>query len=152
MMPSLPVSMTAHTMSRNLVCGGSTCIQLSDGQWKTSHKLKYSRSHHVSWEVEGGVILMGGHGDGIKKTEFVQYDGGVEESFPLKNNVWTSCAINEGSSVVVTGGFYANRIVARYNRNGFVEYLPSLSGRGRNYHACGMYINGNNQKVRYPIQ
>ena len=90
---------------------------------------------------------MGGHGDAIQKTEFVQYDGGVEESFPLKNRVWTSCAINEGASVVVTGGFYANRVVARYNRDGFVEYLPSLPRGGRNYHACGQYINTNNQKV-----
>ena len=77
-------------MNKNLICGGAydatrTCIQLKDGEWTISHTLLSNRARHVSWEVDDGVILMGGYEEGSQLTsELVRYDGGVEEAFPLK--------------------------------------------------------------------
>ena len=76
----------------------------------------------------------------------MQNDGVVKELFALKHIVYASCAINEGDSVVVTGGWYSVNTVSRYNINGWTENLPNLLGP-RVYHACGHYLNSDNQKV-----
>ena len=91
---------------------------------------------------------MGGADDSASLTsELVRYDGGVEAAFPLKYVVYASCAINEGDSVVVTGGWGSDKRAVRYNRAGWVEDLPNLL-TGNRYHACGHYTNNDNQKVR----
>ena len=109
-----------------------------------------SRVSHVSWEVEEGVYLLGGE-EFRNSSELVRYDGKVEEAFPLKYDVYSSCAINEGDSVVITGGWApgveGDKRVSRYNRTGWVEDLPNLL-TGNRYHACGTYTNSNNQKVK----
>ena len=47
-MPRLPAHRSIHTMNKNLICGGAyaanrTCVQLKDGEWKTSHTLLHPR-------------------------------------------------------------------------------------------------------------
>ena len=88
---------------------------------------------------------------GVNSSELVRYDGNVEEAFPLKYDVFSSCAINEGDSVVITGGWApgveGDKRVSRYNRTGWVEDLPNLL-TGNRYHACGTYTNSNNQKAK----
>ena len=47
-LPNLPEQRSLHTMNKNLICGGSydanrTCIQLKNGEWKTSHTLLHPR-------------------------------------------------------------------------------------------------------------
>ena len=115
-----------------------------------------SRVRHVSWEVEEGVYLLGGYdfnniNRGMNSSELVRYDGKVEEAFPLKYIFFSSCAINEGDSVVLTGGWVpgaeGDKRVSRYNRTGWVEDLPNLL-TGNRYHACGTYTNSNNQKAK----
>ena len=106
------------------------------------------RSSHVSWEVDEGVFLIGGYEPESKRSsELVRYDGNVEEAFPLKYDVYSSCAINEGYTVVITGGWGADFKVVRYDRRGWVEDLPDLL-TDNVYHACGQYTNSNNQKVK----
>ena len=54
-----------------------------------------------------------------------------------------ACAINDGSEVVLTGGFGNRREVTLYNLDGFVEDLPLLN-IGRQYHACSSFVQGSN--------
>ena len=65
----------------------------------------------------------------------------------MKYDVYSSCAINEGYTVVITGGWGADFKVVRYNRAGWVEDLPDLL-TDNVYHACGQYTNSNRQKVK----
>ena len=58
-----------------------------------------------------------------------------------------SCSINDGDSVVITGGAGKERgeiekRVTRYNKDKWVEDMPNLNKR-RKDHACGMYYNLN---------
>ena len=52
-----------------------------------------------------------------------------------------SCAISNGSKVILTGGFGNRREVTVYDINGFVEDLPLLN-IGRQYHACSSFVQG----------
>ena len=57
-----------------------------------------------------------------------------------------TCAINDGTSVILTGGQYTQSDVFRYDKDGFVEKLPSLN-IGRWTHACASYIDTDNKMV-----
>ena len=49
-----------------------------------------------------------------------------------------ACAIPEEASLVITGGFYTERTVSRYNITGWVEDLAELNV-GRRNHGCSSY-------------
>ena len=54
-----------HTQNGLIMCGGKEdkqgCSTLTpDGVWLKTHDLVKERVHHVSWEMEDGVILIGG--------------------------------------------------------------------------------------------
>ena len=49
-----------------------------------------------------------------------------------------ACAINNGTEVVVTGGFGNREDVLVYSMTGFKGFLPFLN-EGRQYHACARY-------------
>ena len=58
--------------------------------------------------------------------------------FIITINHRKACSINDGSSVVITGG-YQNDVLAtvtRYSLYGFEEDLPDLN-IARKFHACG---------------
>ena len=69
-----------------MACGGAstetTCVQLIDGQWITSHHLQTTRYRHTSWSLpdgSGDVLLIGGYdGDDRQSTELVKTDGTTE--------------------------------------------------------------------------
>ena len=78
----MPEKRYGHTVDSNIICGGvsfdtyailDTCISLSEGEWKETHKLTVKRSGHASWHVCEGVVLFGG-GDGswINSAELVE--------------------------------------------------------------------------------
>ena len=56
------------------------------------------------------------------------------------------CPINVGTSVILTGGQFTQSDVVRYDKDGFVEKLPSLN-IGRWTHACASYIDTDNKMV-----
>ena len=60
------------------------------------------------------------------------------------------CGIDDDESVVLTGGWEKNNLkskkVTKYNANGEATSLPSLIV-GRIYHACGKFINANQEMV-----
>ena len=62
-----------------------------------------------------------------------------------------ACSIEFDDKVVLTGGWKKGgdglSLVAVYDVDGFVEYLPDLIV-GRYEHGCGHYINSNNENVR----
>ena len=63
-------------------------------------------------------------------------------------NISDACSISLGDEVAVTGGFGALTTVSRYNRDGWVEDMPSLV-TGRKGHGCSRYISGGEQVRHY---
>ena len=57
-----------------------------------------------------------------------------------------ACAINLGSSVIITGQDAERTKVTEYNEAGYVRDLPLLQ-RGRVNHGCSYYNNGDGTKV-----
>ena len=54
-----------HTQDGLIICGGKEDLQgcstlQPDGVWLRTHDLIKARKHHSSWEMEDGVILIGG--------------------------------------------------------------------------------------------
>ena len=63
-----------------------------------------------------------------------------------------TCAINDGTSVILTGGQYTQSDVFRYDKDGFVENLPSLNiSPLRRGIACASYINTDNKRVKISL-
>ena len=58
-----------------------------------------------------------------------------------------ACSITDEdtNTVIITGGQYTMAIVSRYNSEGFVEDLPSLS-TGRYLHGCEQFVDSSNEK------
>ena len=94
-LPSLPGYRSGHTLDGLVLCGGQDqgagdCVTLdpSTGQWRASNTLLHSRGHHASWQLEAGVILMGGAAQGEdserRTSEIVRPDGSGEETFAMK--------------------------------------------------------------------
>ena len=90
--PDLPQPRYYHTMNNNIVCGGNggadtktSCDQLTSAGWNKSHTLKYRRSGHCSWEVEDGIILLGGANSGTT-SEIAKWDGTTEKLFSMQYN------------------------------------------------------------------
>ena len=85
--PDLPQPRYDHTMNNNIVCGGgggtTSCDQLTSAGWTRSHTLIHKRWYHSSWEVEDGIILMGGVLSGTT-SEIAKWDGTTEELFSMK--------------------------------------------------------------------
>ena len=52
-----------------------------------------------------------------------------------------ACSISLGDEVIITGGSYTWKTVSRYNKDGWVEDLPSLKV-GRSSHGCTQYSIG----------
>ena len=63
-----------------------------------------------------------------------------------------ACAINLGSSVILTGRVHSPRTtVSQYNEAGWVRDLPPLQ-QGRYDHACSYYSNAEGTKVDIDIK
>ena len=61
-----------------------------------------------------------------------------------------ACAINLGSSVIITGGYYTLTTVSQYNEAGWLRDLPDLQ-QGRWNHGCSSYNNDEGTKVGIDI-
>ena len=99
--PDLPGGRGTHSMNNNTICGGQytegsrrrrrqasdspyvTCLKLTPSGWSRSHTLRHARAAHSSWQVEDGIILLGGWGS-RNTSEIAKTDGTTEESFNLK--------------------------------------------------------------------
>ena len=66
----------------------------------------------------------------------------------------SACAINLGSSVILTGGWEDSDVATRvseYNEDGYVRDLPPLQ-QGRDNHGCSYFDNDEGTKVDMDIQ
>merc|ERR1712241_133804 len=82
-----------------------------------------------------------------KTTEKILENGTSVDSFPLQYDTYYACAINLGTTVVITGGSASKRLVGEYNEDGFIKYLPPLQGEGRYTHGCSYYKNNEGFKT-----
>ena len=55
-----------------------------------------------------------------------------------------ACSISLADHVVITGGYWTQTTVSRYNDDGWVEDMPSLN-QGRNIHGCTLFLSGGEQ-------
>ena len=70
-----------------MICDDKKCFTRNEenDNWTQSHQLEYDRDWSSVWEVEDGVILMGGDViDSDTTSEMVRYDGTVEQTFDLQ--------------------------------------------------------------------
>ena len=74
-LPSLPEGRWSHSQSGLVICGGgageetrASCSALVAGAWLPSHTLQVQRWNHLSWETEGGILLLGGWDSGAGRT------------------------------------------------------------------------------------
>ena len=74
-LPSLPEGRWSHSQSGLVLCGGgageetrASCSALVAGAWLPSHTLQLQRWNHLSWETEGGILLLGGWDSGAGRT------------------------------------------------------------------------------------
>ena len=56
----------------------TTCLQLVDGDWITSHHLQAGRYLHTSWTTPSGDVVLVGGADEYQTTELVKTDGTTE--------------------------------------------------------------------------
>merc|ERR1719219_938055 len=142
-------------MEAKTVCGGydntpikTSCLTLtSPGTWEKTSTLLNARLRHSSWASPSGLILLGGT-DSQTTTEKIQENGTSTQSFGLKYPTALACAINLGSSVLITGGYHNGAVtrVTQYNEGGFLKDYPALKV-ARYYHGCSYYDNAEGTKV-----
>jgi len=98
------------------------------------------RYYHTAWtpsSLPDSIVLLGGYGSAAEFTAEIVPGG---ETFSLQHNREYACGIQDGLSIVITGGFKHN-YVTRYNISGFVEELTQLP-ENRWSHACGALPTG----------
>jgi len=117
------------------------------GSWERTTTLLKERSDHSSWASPSGTILMGGW-DSPGTSEKIDESGTSSYSFDLEYDTILACAINLGSSVILTGGYYSPTLtrVSEYDESGFIRNLPDLN-RGRFGHGCSYYEDGEGRKT-----
>ena len=58
----------------------------------------------------------------------------------------SACAISDGDSVLLTGGYFSQQRVSRYDATGYEDDLPRLN-QMRDNHGCGLYLRQDGTKV-----
>jgi len=156
-LPSLPEKISGHSQDGFIQCGGSnsykSCHTLNTetGQWTKTHSLREERKYHISWkreDADGSILLIGGEDSGTT-TELVRRRSEVStRGFTQKYWTEEACSITDTSSVVITGGWQRGQVsrVTRYDRNGWMEDLPSLL-TARYHHGCALYTTDTGDKV-----
>ena len=147
----------SHTQTGYTACGGyrrwdenevATCSAFISGEWKVTNTLDTARHSHISWLSPLGIVLIGGVNietpSGIRNAQLL--NGTI--LFTIDRRLRDACGIGLMETVVVTGGggVYSKNTTLVYNTSGFVEQLPDLI-TPRKEHACGHYVDGNNQVV-----
>ena len=61
-----------------------TCLLFTGGHWIVSHKLKYDRFGHTSWQTPDNRTLLIGGAHSPNTTEILDDKSDSESHFPLK--------------------------------------------------------------------
>ena len=91
----LPEDRDAHTLNRNIVCGGTdqsvrkSCVFFESGIWKNfSWELYTRRLRHVSWmKPNGDIYLMGGRYEENTTEIIYPLENASLEGFNLKHPI-----------------------------------------------------------------
>ena len=88
--PNLPSIFAngGHSVNGLIACIGSECQKLEVTGWKSFKGISPERKHHVSWETDDGIYLIGGEAD-PKSVTFVSKDitqDNVDNPFTLEQN------------------------------------------------------------------
>jgi len=153
-LPNLPDDRRSHSQNGFVTCGGwytkKSCLTFVDGEWQqTHHPLLDERYDFSSWETSNGGIYLIGGGGSILTSEVIDADGNTESGFDLTEYGLQTCLIedNDEDRAILTGGIFIHQNkVSVFDKNGFVEQLPDLL-TNRGAHACGIFINNDNNKV-----
>jgi len=150
----LPSKRYGHTSVGGVVCGGgasvTSCIDMSGGSWSSAKFQSIrSRSYAVTWNFNPGksFMILGGRSGNSGTTEIVYTNGTVEPGFDLQYDSYYACGIEDEDSYYITGGGPGYSIrVTRYFMDGSYQDMPNLN-TGRHHHACGYFMNSNQEKV-----
>ena len=151
-----------HTQNGYTACGGfrrreenevATCSAFTGGEWTVTQTLDTARYAHTSWLSPLGLVLIGGHEYECCHVMNAKLLSTGTILFTFEIPLTKACGISQVETVVLTGGtdgivgsgFSPQAVV--YNTSGFVEQLPDLVTPRKN-HACGSYVDSNNQLVR----
>jgi len=144
-LPDMPGNRLGHSMEDMAVCGGfdtaTSCLTLMDGTWEMTTTLLEDRFYHSSWASPSGVRILGG-----ETSEKIQDDGTSVRDFDLEYSIGFSCAINIGSTVILTGGLLSPNRVSQYSESGYLQDLPQLL-EGRYDHGCSYFESEDGSKT-----
>jgi len=146
-LPALPEERWGASLdvqaTRPVLCGLSSCWQLSAGGWLNVGDTLQSRWYHSSAKTSEGLLLVGGSGS-PNTTELLPIEGGQNtQGMNLDPGRRMHCSIQvSNSSMVLTGGRLVNtatNLVTSYNlETGEGAELSGLI-TSRYHHACGSY-------------
>ena len=144
---------TVNLVNGSLVaCFSYTCEIYQDGSWQHLQDTTVSRRYHSSVATEDAVLLIGGYG--LKTTEWVPVgptSPAKREPFSIRHGL-DHCTIKTSADViVVTGGYcsdvFCHEMVTQYQIHDGTETILTPMGQPRYHHACGVYLDANNQQV-----
>ena len=143
---------TVNLVSGRLVaCGENKCEIYQDGSWQHLQNTTVSRRFHSSVATEDAVLLIGGYQES-KTTEWIPVDPSSptqREPFTIRHGE-SHCTIKTSADViVVTGGTNTLNFVTEYQIHEGTETTLTPMGKPRESHACGVYLDANNQQVRF---
>ena len=133
----------------------ATCSAFTSGEWAVTHTLDAGRYAHSSWLSPLGLVLIGGrdYERGLLDIMNAELLSTGTILFTFEIPLTRACGISLLETVVLTGGLVGSGFegfspqAVVYNTSGFVEQLPDLLTPRLN-HACGSYVDSNNQLVR----
>ena len=140
---------TVNLVSDRLVaCEGGTCEVYRNGSWQHLQDTLHTRQYHSSATTDDAVLLIGGTYS-EETTEWIPVDGSPAHPGPfyIRHGDY-HCTIQVNAlTIVVTGGRSSQDYVTEYHMNDTTETPLTPLLQPRYNHACGFYLNSNNQQV-----
>ena len=143
-------SPAVHLIHNQLVaCYDYTCEVYRDGSWQHLQDTLHRRLDFSS-AVRGDAVLLIG-GESTHTTEWISINGSPARPGPFNvtRHGDRHCNIQVSTrTIVVTGGGWPEiGFVTEYNLDDASETPMTSLLQGREDHACGFYLNNNNQQV-----
>jgi len=141
----------------NLVSGGlvacyyPNCEIYQNGTWQRLQNTIHRRERHSSVAVEDAVLLIGG--EYSRTTEWMPVDGSPARDGPFTvRHGHNHCTLKISADVIVlTGGgytrLYTRDLVTQYQLSDGKETFLTPMVQQRFAHACGVYLDADDQQV-----
>ena len=139
---------TVNLVSDHLVaCYEDTCEIYQEGSWQYLQDTTATRKYHSSATREDAVLLIGGQYS--DSTEWIQVDGSVAQPgpFTVRHGEYHCTSQLSEDLIVVTGGVGTDSFVTEYHLVEGTETPLTSMGQPRFRHACGVYLDADDQQV-----